>query len=63
MYVIKRTDKEYGVPTVEHATLIDAQDESKRLAKKHAEENPEFTIYELVKAVTVSSKIEITIIS
>ena len=47
MYVIKRTDKEFGKFTVTHETLEDARKEAERLARKHAEENGMFTIYQL----------------
>ena len=60
MYVVKRTDKEYGFFTKEHETFDLALEEAIRLANKHATEKPEFTIYELKQAKIILTQIQIT---
>ena len=59
MYVIIRTDKEYGPFTVIHDTLQIAEEEARRLAEKHAGESARFTIYELMPAMEVSANIKL----
>ena len=61
MYMIKRTDKEFGEPTVIHGSYYEASTEAQRLAKFHAQENPEFTIYELEEVSKVKSEIIISV--
>jgi len=56
MYVIKRTDKEFGDPTVIHGSYDEAEGEAKRLAMLHAKEKPEFTIYKLKEVSKIKSE-------
>jgi len=56
MYVIKRTDKEFGDPTVIHGSYDEAETEAKRLAMLHAKEKPEFTIYKLKEVSKIKSE-------
>ena len=60
MYVIKRTDKDYGGFSIIHETLELATEEAERLSKKHVDETPKFTIYELKRVNVISAKITIT---
>jgi len=57
MYVIKRIDKEYGSFTTTHKTIDEAREEANRLAIKHVQEGPEFTIYELKIIETIFSSV------
>lgn len=61
MYVIKRTDKEYGGYTIEHGIYEDAEAEAKRLAQKHGLEEPEFIVYELIEVARISAKVIIKV--
>ena len=57
MYIIRRTDKEYGKPKITHPTLEGAILEAERLAKKHVDEKPEFVVYRLDPIRVVTSQI------
>jgi pyruvoyl-dependent arginine decarboxylase (PvlArgDC) len=59
MFVIHRTDKEYGCFSVSHETAEQATEEATRLATKHAQESPEFTIYELKEVKKITAKVAI----
>ena len=65
MYVIQiskpRTDKDYGQFTKTYNTVEEVEKEAKRLARFHAQENPEFTIYRLYKIGTVSAEIDVKV--
>ena len=60
MYMIRRTDKEYGNPTVIHETIEESIEEARRLAVLHAAENGSFGIYKLLPCTEISGKIVIT---
>lgn len=57
MFVIKRSDKDYGNFSKTHEKLDEAIEEARRLARKHAFDKPEFIIYKLEKVKTVKSDI------
>ena len=59
-YVIRRIDKDFGQFTHTHQTLEEATEEARRLAKRHADEDPAFTVYELTAIKQVSAEITIT---
>jgi len=56
MFVIIRTDKAYGPPTLIHEDDAGVIEEAKRLAGLHSTENSEFTIYELEPIYSVTGK-------
>ena len=57
MFVIKRVDKETGQFSVTHLNLTDAEKDAERMATQHADEEPIFVIYELLKTETISAKV------
>ena len=57
MYVIQRTDKDYGNFTIAHETLDQAKEEAERLCTCHVKDNPTFIISELKEIMTISSTI------
>ena len=61
MYVIHRTDKEYGSFTRTHDTLDEAVVEAERLVRQHAKDSPSFTIYELKEAKKLSADFAVKI--
>ena len=60
MYMIRRTDRDFGEPKVPHDDLAEAIAEANRLAKIHAAEEPEFTVYEFTPIVVVKGTVSIT---